>query len=102
MTLLSAALVWLALLGLLLLEFVLAYMPSVRSAVPFIGLTMAALVALTFMRLGKGRGLVPVFAVAGMFWLCVLLGLGTLDPFTRHDIPVGTLTGSDSLAGLNR
>ncbi len=77
-------------------------MPGLRGAGPFIGLGMAALVALTFMRLGKGRGLVPVFAVAGMFWLCVLLGLGTLDPFTRHDIPAGTLTGSDSLAGLNR
>ena len=80
-------LVWLALLAMVGVELLLARLPSVRAAVPFVGIGMALLVALTFMRLGSSRGLVPVFALAGAFWLCVMLGLGSLDSFTRHDMP---------------
>ena len=58
-----------------------------RGVVPFIGCGMAVLVALTFMRLGRDRGLPPIFAMAGVFWLLIILGLGNLDSFTRHDIP---------------
>ena len=57
-----------------------------QNAVPFIGVALAVLVAFTFMRLGSSRGLVPVFAVAGVFWLAVLLGLGGLDSATRRDV----------------
>ena len=81
-------LVWLVLLAMGGLEFGLAWVPGARWAVPCIGLSMAALVALTFMRLGVSRGLPRVFAIAGIFWICVMLGLGSLDSFTRHDIPV--------------
>ncbi len=81
-------LVWLVLLGLLALEVVAAYLPAIRGATPFIGIGMAVLVALTFMRLGSSRGLVPLFALAGVFWIVVMLGLGSLDSFTRRDIPV--------------
>jgi cytochrome c oxidase subunit IV len=87
-TLLSALLAWLGLLLLLGLEFIAAYLPAVREAVPFIGIAMAVLVALTFMRLGGNRGLPSIFAVAGVFWLFVILGLGGLDSFTRHDLAV--------------
>jgi molybdopterin-containing oxidoreductase family iron-sulfur binding subunit len=50
--------------------------------------------ALTFMRLGSSRGLTPAFALAGVFWLCILIGLGSLDSFTRHDIGISALTGA--------
>ena len=53
-----------------------------------IGIGLALLVALTFMRLGSSTGLVPVFALAGVFWLCVLLGLGSMDALTRHNLSV--------------
>lgn len=88
--------VWLLLLALLAVEFLFSWLPGARSVVPFIGIGMAVLVALTFMRLGSSRGLMPVFAVAGVFWLCVMLGLGSLDAFTRHDIPVGPWTGNSN------
>ena len=81
--------IWAGLLLLLALEFVAARLPFLRAAVPAFGIAMAAIVALTFMRLAKARGLVPVFALASLFWLAVMLGLGSLDPFTRHDVPVG-------------
>jgi cytochrome c oxidase subunit 4 len=86
MSVLSALLTWLGLLLLLGLEFISAYVPAVRGATPFIGIGMAVLVALTFMRLGGNRGLPAVFALAGVFWLFVILGLGGLDSFTRHDL----------------
>jgi len=82
----ATLLVWLGLLLLLGLEFGVAYSP-VGGVVPFIGCGMAVLVALTFMRLGGERGLPPIFAMAGVFWLMIILGLGSLDSFTRHDIP---------------
>jgi hypothetical protein len=31
---------------------------------------------------------VRLFAVAGLVWLCILLGLGSLDPMTRTDVYV--------------
>ena len=79
-------LTWLLLLLLLAAEFLAARLPATAPAVPFIGLGMAVIVALTFMRLGSSRGLMPIFAVAGTFWLCVMIGLGSMDSFTRHDI----------------
>lgn len=88
MRLLWTALAWLGLLGLLALEFASAYMPMLRAGTPAIGIAMAVIVALTFMRLGRSRGLVPIFAMAGVFWVLVMLGLGCLDLFTRHDVRV--------------
>jgi cytochrome c oxidase subunit IV len=85
---LPALLVWLLLMLLLAAEVGAAALPGITSVVPFIGLVMAVIVALTFMRLGTSRGLMPVFAVAGVFWLCVMIGLGAMDPFTRHDVDV--------------
>ncbi len=85
----ATLLTWLGLLVLVATELVLASFSVTRGIVPFVGIGMALVVCLTFMRLGSSRGLVPVFALAGVFWLCVMLGLGSLDSFTRHDIPVG-------------
>ncbi len=84
----ATVLVWLALLILTAAELLLSTWSPARRVVPFVGIAMALLVALTFMRLGNRSGLPAVFALAGAFWLCVMLGLGSLDSFTRHDIPV--------------
>ena len=86
---------WFGLVVLLGIELLLASFSVTRGIVPFVGIGMALLVSLTFMRLGSSRGLVPVFALAGTFWLCVMLGLGSLDSFTRHDIPVGAQSQPD-------
>ena len=53
---------------------------------PLYGVVMAVLVAVVFMRLPRMPALAIVFAMAGVFWLCVMLGLGMVDPLTRHDV----------------
>ena len=55
---------------------------------PLVGLCMAGTVAFSFMRLASEGALSRIFALAAMFWLLVLLGMGSLDPATRHDIGV--------------
>ncbi len=92
---LATIVTWLGLVVLVGVELLLASFSATRGIVPFVGIGMALLVALTFMRLGSSRGLVPVFALAGAFWLCVMLGLGSLDSFTRHDMPVSARTQPD-------
>jgi cytochrome c oxidase subunit IV len=79
---------WLLLMVLLGIEFAVAKLHGGSLAAPFFGLGMAVLVAMTFMRLPGAPTLAAVFVMAGMFWLAVLIGLGGLDPATRHDIPV--------------
>ena len=55
---------------------------------PVLGVVMAACIALGPMRLLEAPAQAHVFALAGVFWLgIVLLGLGSLDPLTRHDQP---------------
>jgi len=49
---------------------------------------MAITVAMTFMRLPSAPGTATVFVLSGVFWLCILLGLGSMDSATRHDIGV--------------
>jgi cytochrome c oxidase subunit IV len=41
-----------------------------------------------FMQIGRGPVIVRLFAVAGLLWLSILLGLGSLDPLTRTDYHV--------------
>ncbi len=95
MTSVATVLTWLGLLVLVLIEFILSRFASMRGIVPFVGIGMAVVVAFTFMRLGNSQGLVPVFALAGVFWLCVMLGMGSLDSFTRHDVTVEMRTQPD-------
>ncbi len=83
----ATLLVWVVLVLGVLAELLAARIGQ-QGAAAFIGIGLALLVALTFMRLGSSTGLVPVFAVAGVFWLCVLLGLGSMDAMTRHNISV--------------
>lgn len=85
-------LVWLLLLALLALEFVLGAIPGAHFAPPVVGMAMALIVSLTFMRLASTGGTAVIFAMAGVFWLCILIGVGSLDFATRHDVPVSMRT----------
>jgi hypothetical protein len=82
--------------GLLILlggmEFAASYLPLVRSWRPLImipGVLMVLVVAIAFMEVNKGPAIVRAFALAGIFWLFVLLALGSVDPLTRtnHYVP---------------
>jgi hypothetical protein len=49
------------------------------------GIGMIATVAWQFMEIHKGPVLVRAFAVGALFFLFVLLALGSVDPLTRTD-----------------
>jgi cytochrome c oxidase subunit IV len=85
---------WLSLLVLLVLlaiELGLSFLPLDRSARPLVlipAVLMVGTVGTMFMEVGRGPEIVRVFAVAGVLWLTILLGLGSLDPLTRTDYQV--------------
>jgi cytochrome c oxidase subunit IV len=84
-------LTWLALLALLALEIGASFLPLQRSDRALIlipALAMVGIVAMIFMRVGRGAVTVRLFAAAGVLWLVILLALGSLDPLTRIDYPV--------------
>ena len=67
-------------------EFAASFLPMSRSLRPFVmfpGVLMIAIVAVSFMEVRKGLTIVRGFAVAALFWLIVLLGLGSADALTR-------------------
>jgi len=49
---------------------------------------MVLLVGFFFMRVRQAGRLARFFALAALFWLLVLLGLGSIDPMTRTVFPV--------------
>ena len=53
---------------------------------------MIALVATVFMHVTKASAIARIFALAGVFWMVVLLGLGSVDFFARRDYPAPQLT----------
>jgi cytochrome c oxidase subunit IV len=59
---------------------------------PLIGVAMAGLVAFVFMDLRRSNNLARIFALGGVFWLIILLGLGILDPVTRVQFAVPQTT----------
>ena len=76
--------------GLLILlggtELAASYLPLERSWRPLVmipGVLMVLVVAIGFMEVKKGPVLIRAFAVAAIFWLFVLLALGSVDPLTR-------------------
>ena len=86
---------WILLLVLGAAEFGASFLPLPRSLRPLVmipGVLMIILVAVRFMEVRKGPALIRAFAVAAMFWLFVLLALGSIDPLTRKDYwtPVST------------
>ena len=79
---------WLGIVLLGALEFGLALLPLPHAIRPLIiapAIAMIAAVALQFMDLKRGPAIVRAFAVAALFWLLVLLVLGSCDPFSRTD-----------------
>lgn len=79
-------LIWLGLLIVAVLEFGVSFLPIPSGARPILLLpaaVMAALVAMGYMRLLTAPDIARGFAVAGVFWLTVLLGLTMTDPLTR-------------------
>ena len=78
---------WAAMLALVGLEL-LAMVLHLGPAAPFIAIIMAAIVVIGPMQLLRAPNAAHIFALAGAFWLVVVLfGLGTLDPLTRHHLP---------------
>ena len=81
---------WFGLLGLGAIEFASAFAPIWRTWRPVLllpALGMAALVGFMFMGVRRGPAIVRCFAIAALFWLTVLLGLGMIDPLTRAIYP---------------
>ena len=82
---------WLLLLVLLGIEFAASLLhlaPWLRTLILLPALLMEALVVAVFMEIGRGPMIVRGFAVAGVVWLSVLLGLSSMDPMTRTDYHV--------------
>lgn len=79
--------VWLVLLAIAGAEYLVSTvnMPlGVRPVILVFAVTMVVLIAIFFMHLLRAPMIAKGFAVAGVFWLIVLLGLGMMDPLTRH------------------
>jgi cytochrome c oxidase subunit IV len=84
-------LAWALLMVLLAIEFGASFLPLGRSARPLVlvpAVLMVGAVVTLFMQIGRGPMIVRLFAVAGLLWLSILLGLGSLDPLTRTDYHV--------------
>lgn len=82
---------WVLLLVLLGVEFGVGFLPlkpSVRPLILIAPVIMVVAVGIMFMQVKKGPVIVRLFVVAGLIWLCILLGLGSLDPMTRTDVYV--------------
>ena len=87
----SDLLIWLALLLAALLELGLSFLAIPRGIRPLLILPsagMAVLVSLGFMRLLTAPQIAKGFAIGGIFWLTVLLGLAMTDPMSRVVYPV--------------
>ena len=87
----NLVLAWGLLLVLLAVEFGASFLSLTRSARPVLlipAVLMAAAVGTVFMQVARGPTVVRLFAIAGLLWLSILLGLGSLDPMTRTDYPV--------------
>src|ERR1700760_1027616 len=78
----SDLLIWMALLGAGLLEVTLSFLAipgALRPVLVLPSIGMVILVALGFMRLLTAPDIAKAFAVGGIFWLTVLLGLAMTD-----------------------
>jgi cytochrome c oxidase subunit IV len=83
---------WLALLGLLALTVSIAYLPIGTFNTPValsIALVKGLIVAAIFMELRDDRTLALAAAVAGFYWLAILLWLSFADFLTRPNFPPG-------------
>jgi caa(3)-type oxidase subunit IV len=77
---------WIALILLWGLEFGVSFIdmsPSLRPVLLVVATLMLGFVAFFFMHVGRGPIIVRGFAVMAIFWMIVLIGLGSIDPLTR-------------------
>lgn len=80
-------LVWLALIGLLAVTLASAYVPLgwANSAINLaIAVAKALLVAFFFMHLRSAHYMLRIAAMAGFFWLAILIGLSLTDFAIRY------------------
>ena len=84
-------LAWIALVALLAAEVAASLLHRGHLTAIIAG-AMVAVVLVAAMRLPRGSHLSKLFALAGLVWLLILMGLGSMDPFTRTDVPVPRLT----------
>ena len=90
-TLARLGLVWVLLMALAGAEFVVSgrHIPAgSRPLLLVFALAMVAVVAFGFMNLGRAPTIAKAFAVAAVFWLIVLFGMGSMDALTRNWYPV--------------
>lgn len=83
--------VWVGLCALLALTAAMAFVPLGSANLPIalaIAIAKAVLVLWFFMELKGSAGLVRAFAVAGFFWLLILLALTWADYSQRSDVRV--------------
>lgn len=79
--------IWAALMALLVLTLVVAYLPLGAINTPLgiaIGLVKAALVALLFMELARSSALTRLAAMAGLVFMTVLFALTLADVLSRY------------------
>ena len=84
-------LAWALLLALLGLQ-VTAALAGAGWAAGLLAPLMIGIVAFLFMDVGRASPLSRIFALAGLFWLAVLVGLTSVDFLARHDYPAPVLT----------
>jgi caa(3)-type oxidase subunit IV len=84
-------LIWLGLLVLAAIEFGASLLPMSPGTRPVLVLPTVGMVALVslYMRLPSAPRISRGFAVAGVFWLAVLVGLAMMDPLTRVVFAIG-------------
>lgn len=88
----NIVLMWLVLVLLGAIAFGCSFIPMGRDwriVLILPSVVMAAVIAIGFMEIRRSGALSLAFSVAALFWLCVLLGLGSMDPLTRHVYPAG-------------
>jgi len=81
---------WVALLILLAVEVGASFVPMAASLRPLLlifAFAMAGVIVTCFMEVKQGPSVIRLFATAGVLWLAILLGLGSLDPLTRFTYP---------------
>lgn len=82
----SDLLIWLTLLAAVTLEVGGSFLAIPRGIRPILivpSVGMVVLVALGFMRALAAPDIAKGFAIGGIFWLTILLGLAMTDPLTR-------------------
>ncbi len=87
------ALPWLCLMVLLGVEIGAAVL-QMGSVAAYVAPVMIATVAGAFMQIGSETPLSRIFCIAGLFWLAILVGLGSVDFLARRDIPTPQTTNS--------